>query len=361
MSDHEKSPVIYCPTEEDEFGLPFQDIFRGAVAQLAHELKAGSSATWAMKVPFGALGAHIPLSVELMNAAEAGLQEAGLKTGPVFETLSITTEGLDTAEGLKKRAEKLGLKDFQVGDDPAGKSGESLILSEECSLQTVNLSAVAAKAGGLLLLNTVHPHPFLGMGGAMVNLGLGVLDRSTKLRMHREVKPSVDTPLCAGCGSCLASCIFDAITIRSGRAMIDHKLCTGCGECMSACHLGGIGPENGMSIPRFQKMVAEAAHTVAKSSAAGQSGSILHANFLTPLPRQAGGSAGRDRFLKRKFGVLISTDPVALDQATWDLLVKGAVHGLRQWSGFMQEPTPLMERAATLGIGHRQYTLTHLT
>jgi uncharacterized Fe-S center protein len=126
---------------------------------------------------------------------------------------------------------------------------------------------------------------------------------------------------------------------------------------MGACHLGGIGPENGMDIARYQKMVAEAGAAVFQNSQAGRNKSLLFINFLMPLPRQAGGSLGRDRFLKGNFGALLSNDPVALDQATWDLLVHGAVHGLRQWSGFLQEPTPLMQRAEALKIGSRLYHL----
>ena len=358
MSEVNKSTVLFCPTDEDGFGAPFQDQFRKALSQLAGGLNLNSAAPWALKIPFDAPGKANAVSSELIQAAGEGLSAVEIPVGPSFENLSITTEGLDTAQGLKKRAEKLNLPAFRVGDDPAMPSGEILLLREECSLPSVDLCAVASEAGGMLLLNAVRPHPFLGMGGALFSLGVGILDRATKLRLHRDVKPTVDTPLCAGCGSCLAACIFDAISISSGRAMIDHKLCTGCGECMNACHLGGIGPENGANIPRFQKMVAEAAFAVARKSTAGGNGSLLYVNFLTPLSSQTGGSFGRDRSLKRSFGALLSTDPVALDQATWDLLVKGAVHGLRQWSGFMIEPTPLMERATALGIGRRQYELT---
>ena len=358
MSDVMKSIVLFCPTDENGFGDRLQEQLRGALAQLAGGLELNPSAPWAVKIPFDAPAKANAVSSEIMLAAREALLETGIPVGSFFENLSITTEGLHTTEGLKDRAQKLDLPEFCIGDDPAGSSSETLLLSEECSLPSVDLCAVAAEAGGLLLLNAVRPHPFLGMGGTLFTLGAGVLDRATKLLLHRDVKPTVDTPLCAGCGSCLPACIFDAISISSGRAFIDHKLCTGCGECMNACHLGGIGPENGANIPRFQKMVAEAAFAVAKKSTAGGTGSLLYVNFLTPLPSQTGGSFGRDRSLKGNFGALLSTDPVALDQATWDILVKGAVHGLRQWSGFMIEPTPLMERATALGIGRRQYELT---
>jgi len=349
-----KSPVIFVPTQDDDFGPAFQQQLKLALGLATDGLDRTPTEPWVIKVP---LGSADPLSAELMELTRTAFLEAGFTTGPYLDNLSITTEGLDTTQGLLSRAGKLGLDNFQVGDDPQGAPSETLLLSDDCSLASVGLPPVAAEAAGLLLINGVRPHPFLGLGGALFALGSDLLDRATKIRLHRAVKPKVDTPLCAGCGSCLGACIFDAITFKGGRASIDHKLCTGCGECMGACHLGGIGPENGMDILRYQKMVAESGGAVALKSRAGLNGSLFYINFLTPLPRQAGGSFGRDRFLKENIGALLSTDPVALDQATWDLLVQDAVHGLRQWSGFLQEPAPLMERAEALGMGRRQYNL----
>jgi len=351
------STVVFCPTEPDEFGEAFQNQFRQALVSLAGEFAGKKSAAWAVKIPFGGPDKANPISPDLLKFTGLALKESGMAIGPFFDTISITTEGLDTAEGLAQHAKDLDLGEFLVGDE---NPGQIFPLDEDCSMDSVTLSSVASEAGGLVLINSVRPHPFFGMGAAMLTLGNGLMDRATKILLHRDVKPTVDTPLCAGCGSCLAACVFDAIIFSSGRAAIDHRNCVGCGECMSSCHLGGIGPESGMSIPRYQKLVAEAGGAVAQKSRAGADGALLYVNFLTPMSSQAGGSYGRDRFLKGQYGALISKDPVALDQATWDLLIKGAVHGLRQWSGFLTEPTPLMERAEALGIGRRQYELlTH--
>lgn len=350
-----KSTVLFCSADKESFGTSLAGPLQTALLDLTTELSGG--APWAIKIPIGAADQENPVPPELLMAARSALLQGGVPAGPFFDNLSITTEGLDTPEGLRARAQSLQLADFRVGDDPDGPVSETLPLADDCSMASVGLPAIAAEAGGLLVLSAVRPHPFLGMGGALFSLGCGILDRATKLLLHRDVKPSVDVPLCAGCGSCLASCIFDAISISSGRANIDHKLCTGCGACMSACHLGGIGPVNGMYIPRYQRLVAEAAGAVAEKSRAGIRKPLVFANFLAPMPRQSGGSLKRDHFLKAPLGVLLSTDPVALDQATWDLLVEGSVHGLQQWSGFLQEPEPLLDRSAVLGIGRRQYTL----
>jgi len=41
---------------------------------------------------------------------------------------------------------------------------------------------------------------------------------------------------CLGCGDCVKSCIYDAISISSkGCAIVDKDKCVGCGECVGAC------------------------------------------------------------------------------------------------------------------------------
>ena len=46
-----------------------------------------------------------------------------------------------------------------------------------------------------------------------------------------------------------------------------------------------------------------------------------------------------------------------LDQATWDLVAEYAGGGLAAWSGYVQEPGPLLEKAAELGLDNRDYRL----
>lgn len=40
---------------------------------------------------------------------------------------------------------------------------------------------------------------------------------------------------CTGCGICVKSCVYDAITIFDGIATFDENLCYGCGLCSSLC------------------------------------------------------------------------------------------------------------------------------
>ncbi len=359
MPAENASLVVFCPSGQKgtDSDAAFLANLEKTIAEMVPFSAEGLPTSWSVKIPLEEPKKPNLVNFEHIQTSRAGLRRSGHSPGASFENLSITTAGLETANYLRTRARQLNLTDFEVGDEsPAGPEG-LLTLSQMSTLAEGRLSQVAAQAPGLLLLNSVRPHPFLGIAAATFNLGCGLFDRETKLKLHRHLKPKVDTPLCAGCGSCLAACIFDAISIQGGRATIDHKLCVGCGECLSACHLSGITPDDKTAVAQFQKQLAELAWAAASQSQASQYGGFLYVNFLTRPPKRVSGALSLSKLKPAPKGALISTDPVALDQATIDLLVDDAVHGLRQWSGSVHEPGILMERCQELGLGQCVYTL----
>jgi len=200
----------------------------------------------------------------------------------------------------------------------------------------------------------------VGFTGAVTGLGPGLADREGKLLLHRDIRPKVNTPLCAGCGSCLAVCLYDAIAIDAGRAFIDHEKCTGCGECMNVCFMAGISAEDAEGIPRFQQKLAASAVAARDTLIDGKSGRAGYFNLLVRLDRHAGGAKARGRKRLGDVGVLASRDPVALDQATWDLVVSRMDGPLSSWSGFQQDPGTLLEHAEHLGLGTREYRLVQV-
>lgn len=50
----------------------------------------------------------------------------------------------------------------------------------------------------------------------------------------------LDAFRCVGCGTCAASCPFQAITMAGDRPMLDCARCTGCGHCIGNCVQGAL-------------------------------------------------------------------------------------------------------------------------
>jgi uncharacterized Fe-S center protein len=354
--------VWYVPLKGSEDQIPREAVARG-VDKLLGRLRPATEHVghWGLKVQPGPPKRLPVVEPDWLQAVAGWLGRQGRQPRlTAFATLSITQEGLHNTDSLQELALNQGLDrsregiPFLVADDP--EYGES-------SWQDGRLRVAAGLQGmeGLVMLGVPRPHPHLGFQGAVAALGMGLTDRDTKLELHRDIRPKVDTPLCAGCGVCLAVCLFDAIIIQSGRAHIDHKKCTGCGECMTVCHMAGITPEQASSIPHFQRKVAGAARFAANAGPWAGPGRTLHLAFLLDLDRWQNRIASRRTRGLKNLGILASQDPVALDQACWDLLAEATGLGLAAWAGYQLEPGPLLEKAEAVGLGSRRHDLQELT
>ncbi len=311
---------------------------------------AGAAAVWALKIGVAPSGAAALVAPALVAAASSTL---GGSRSFSFDTVSITTRGLEDPSLLREQARRQGLDGnpeappFKVADAEEFNEGAG-----EPGAPARGLSGATA----LAVLDPVRPHPHLGFGGVVAELGLGLVPRAAKLALHRDVRPAVDTPLCAGCGSCLDVCLFDAIRIRAGRAFIDHRECTGCGECMSACFMAGIAPEDDAGVGLFQQAVADSAAGVLSCFPDGG----VYLVLLVGLDRYVAGPGKRLPLALDRGRLLAGTDPVAVDQAAWDLLEEACSGNLRNWHGYRQRPEALLARAGEIGLGSRDYRLVEV-
>ncbi len=306
---------------------------------------AAPEAAWAVKVKVSPPGS--PAWVE---PSWAGAVRKALGCGPgsrCLDTVSIGTRGLDTPEAMAAQAAADGLDrvpglPFRVAD------------AEEFPAREGEPGRPASGTAGcraLAVLNPVRPHPHLGFRGAVAELGVGMMPVAAKLALHRDIRPAVDTPLCAGCGSCLDVCLYDAIAIRAGRAFIDHVRCTGCGECMTVCFMAGIGSEEQAGLERFQRAVAASARKMVDAFP----GPRLFINLLVGLDRYTAGPGRRMALELHRSLVLAGTDPVAVDQAAWDHLRRACAGSMRNWHGYPTDPGVMLNAAEEAGLGSRAY------
>ena len=191
--------------------------------------------------------------------------------------------------------------------------------------KTVSIAREIDMADTLITVTHFKGHELSGFGGALKNLGMGCASREGKLSQHSNISPQVKGKACKGCERCLVWCAQQAISMLSpqsgvetkqGIASIDPKKCVGCGECILTCPSGAIQIQWNESIPIFQKkMVEHACGAVQKKK-----GKALYLNFLTQISPACDCYGFSDAPIVNDVGILSSVDPVAIDQASVDLV-----------------------------------------
>ncbi len=191
--------------------------------------------------------------------------------------------------------------------------------------KTVPIAHAIGMADALITVTHFKGHELSGFGGALKNLGMGCSSREGKLSQHSNISPQVKGKTCKGCGACLSWCAQEAISMLSlksgvetkqGVASIDPKKCVGCGECILTCPSGAIQIQWNESIPIFQKKMVEHAYGAVQK----KKGKALYLTFLTQISPACDCYGYSDTPIVNDIGILSSEDPVAIDQASVDLV-----------------------------------------
>ncbi len=210
-------------------------------------------------------------------------------------------------------------------------------------------------------------HLSFGFGGALKNLAMGCTARATKFAMHSTSKPTVDVDRCTGCRLCERHCRWEAIRVIEGKARIDYEKCVGCGDCLAICRSGAI------TIPwdrtdRIQRLAAQAAKGVLMTF---EKNKVFYINLLMEVTRYCDCGTFLESPVIPDIGILGSYDPVAIDQASMDLI--NAMPGYLFKEGRYEFVKPgedkaklyypelnwwvILEEAERLGLGSRKYEI----
>jgi len=191
------------------------------------------------------------------------------------------------------------------------------------------VGSAVAKSDTLISVAHFKLHEAAGFGGAIKNVGMGSASRRGKMAQHSDVAPEVISKKCIGCGMCRDQCAHGAITLVERPAdmpvpkpgvtkvaSIDQKRCVGCAGCIHTCPQGALGIDWERDLPRFMERMVE--YTV--GTLKGKEKSSLFINFLTQVSPACDCYPYADAPIVADIGILASRDPVAIDQASMDLL-----------------------------------------
>ncbi|MCL2761382.1 MAG: DUF362 domain-containing protein, partial [Desulfuromonadales bacterium] len=235
-------------------------------------------------------------------------------------------------------------------------------------LKSVSIGAEIVEADALITASHFKCHELTGFGGAIKNLGMGCASRTGKMQQHSTVAPVVHEQTCTGCGLCLNACVHDAIEI-SGKAHIYPDRCVGCGRCISVCPEKAINIQWNESSTLVMKKMAE----YAKGAVANKEEKILFINFITQISPACDCYGHSDAPIVNDIGITASLDPVALDQASADLvnqatgntntaLQTGHEPGGDKFRGVYPhiDWEVQLEHAEKVGLGTRKYELIQI-
>lgn len=196
-------------------------------------------------------------------------------------------------------------------------------------------------------------HIMTGFGGALKNIGMGCASREGKLAQHSHIAPFVIMRNCAGCAACEAACPVKAIIIKDKKANIDISKCIGCASCIAVCKYYAIDipwEQGGINIQ--ERMVEYAKAVLDKYK-----GRTAFINFAVKITQECDCLAKDDPRISPDLGILVSDDPVSLDKASLDLIIKLNKRDIFKEAHPKRDGLKQLQYAAKLGLGNLDYQL----
>lgn len=233
----------------------------------------------------------------------------------------------------------------------------------------VHIAGDIVNASSMIVFSHFKGHELAGFGGALKNLAMGCAPAVGKKEQH-DLCFKVNKEGCVSCGACIRVCPQHAIAADADKkAEINPEMCIGCGECLTVCPKKTIFIDWETEIdPFLERMVEYAYGAVANKET--KVGYITLVVNVTPICDCVPWS---DAPIVADIGFLSSTDPVAIDQAAYDLVT--AADGLANSAlgeavpagtdKFMKvhnyvDGTKALAYAEKIGMGSRSYELIEL-
>jgi uncharacterized Fe-S center protein len=273
----------------------------------------------------GEYGGSAYLRPPIVRRACDLIKEAGGKPF-VTDTTTLYPLGRFTASQYLATAARNGFTEDSVGapvviaDGEQGCDGEFVEIRRQvsdCSLAKIKIARKIFDADSMIVLSHVKGHALSGFGGSIKNVAMGCVTKESKAAQHRVNRGVIDLSKCTGCGQCVEACPFTALSLVEEKIVRDEEKCMDCSHCLYLC------PEDVYSMPpqaqeRFQISLAHAAAGVLS----GFHSKVAFINFVQDVTRLCDCAAPSGSPVVPDIGILASTDVVAVDKASLDLIAQ---------------------------------------
>lgn len=182
------------------------------------------------------------------------------------------------------------------------------------------IGSAIADADIIVTMNHFKGHEQTGFGGALKNLGMGCASVGGKLELHSVSQPIVKRENCKSCNICVKHCAHDAIHLDTDKiATIDYDKCVGCGQCVALCQYDSAVMGDGDTSERLNYKIAEYTKAVLLDKP------NFHISFIMNVSPECDCWNHNDAAIVPDLGIAASFDPVALDKACADIVIKAPI------------------------------------
>lgn len=229
------------------------------------------------------------------------------------------------------------------------------VLIDQKHIKTAKIGRCYAEADGFLAVTHFKGHALTGFGGTLKNIGMGCATRGGKLAQHCDVAPTFYPENCVGCGECVNVCPVEAIHIKDDKSVLDRERCIGCASCVAACPNRALFVDFKAGDDLQEKMV-EYTYAILKNKK-DRAGFL---NFAVRINKECDCWTLENSRIAPDVGIFASTDPVAIDKASLDLV--NALCGKEIFTEVHPQQNHLiqLEYAEKIGLGNVDYELIRI-
>jgi len=315
-----RSEVSFFPYDE---GRAFLRGLRTLFPRVVDVVSRGDSV--AVKVHMGEYGGSAYLRPPIVRRVCDLIKEAGGKPF-VTDTTALYPLGRFTASQYLATAAFNGFTEESLGapviiaDGEQGYDGEWVDIPKrvsDYSLDKIKIAREIFDADSMIVLSHLKGHELAGFGGSIKNVAMGCVTKESKAAQHRVNRGVIDLSKCTGCGQCVEACAFKALSLLEEKIMRDEEKCRNCNNCLYLC------PEGVFSLPtqakeRFQVYLAHAAAGVLSRFHS----KVAFINFVQDVTPLCDCATPSGLPVVPDIGILASTDVVAVDKASLDLIAQ---------------------------------------
>lgn len=359
------SKVFFLPIEKASIKGEFAKLLNKA----ADGKEISSMDTVAVKIHPGEEGNSSYVSPDNVNRVIEALDPGTDRIFLTDTTVLYPGRRMSAPDYLRLTLEHgFGLPDtppFIIADGLRGENETVVKMPEGFHTYEAHIASIISSSDALVVISHFKGHLLTGFGGALKNLGMGCASRAGKLYQHSSVKPLIKTDKCTACGICAAHCQVKAISIGT-YAIINSNICTGCGECLGRCPEGAIRVSWNQNMSIFMRRMVEYAWAAVKVS-----NPLVYVNFLTSIVPDCDCMHDSAPPFVDDIGILASTDPVAIDMASLDLVTAApasenspvkAGAGEDKFTAYRPDISGILQLsiAESIGLGSMEYKLVRI-